>query len=380
MGGDLLAVPAPAGVERALRAGAVVDAGGAPDVVGVLGDGVDGTGDGDTQRAGVDDGPRRDVDDALAGGAAHQVHRCGPVPAGYGGGAAHCEPGDAQLRPARRAAVDPDGGLRLRGVGGRVRGGVLLGVDEAGRMSGAGATSRVRATGGAMTAWGRALHAELLKVVTLPAMWWSAAVAGAAAVAMVMSIPQNVVDGRSFGFEAIAPMWTLAVQIGFVAAGVAAAGAEHSTAQGETSLLVTPARGRLAAARLMVLTGTGLVAASVLVGASLAACPTISTAALWAGGRTVVWLTAVLLLAAGLGAALRSVIGASTAAVVLVILAPQLAVFLGDAARRLPGQAAQIWLTADASRAEVTSAGLIILAWTTAAQMAGIVRLVRADG
>jgi len=54
-------------------------------------------------------------------------------------------------------------------------------------------------------------------------------------------------------------------------------------------------------------------------------------------------------------------------------------VFLGDAARRLPGQAAQIWLTADASRAEVTSAGLIILAWTTAAQMAGIVRLVRAD-
>ena len=246
-------------------------------------------------------------------------------------------------------------------------------------MSGAGATSRVRATAGATTAWGRALHAELLKVVTLPAMWWSAAVAGAAAIATMMSVLQNVVDGRDFGFEEIAPMWTLAVQIGFVAAGVAAAGAEHSTAQGMTSLLVTPARGRLAAARLMVLTGTGLVAASVLVGASLAACPTMSTAALWAGGRTVVWLMAVLLLAAGLGAALRSVIGASTAAVVLVILAPQLAVFLGDAARWLPGQAAQIWLAADTSRADVASAGLIILAWTTAAQMAGIVRLVRAD-
>ena len=230
------------------------------------------------------------------------------------------------------------------------------------------------------TAWGRALHAELLKVVTLPAIWWSAAVAGAAAIATMMSVLQNVVDGRDFGFEEIAPMWALAVQIGFVAAGVAAAGAEHSTAQGMTSLLVTPARGRLAAARLMVLTGTGLVAASVLVGASLAACPTMSTAALWAGGRTVAWLTAVLLLAAGLGAALRSVIGASTAAVVLVILTPQLAVFLGDAARWLPGQAAQIWLTADALRADVTSAGLIILAWTTAAQIAGIIRLVRAYG
>ena len=174
-------------------------------------------------------------------------------------------------------------------------------------------------------------------------------------------------------------MWALAVQIGFVAAGVAAAGAEHSTAQGMTSLLVTPARGRLAVARLMVLTGTGLVVASVLVGASLAACPTMSRAALWAGGRTVVWLTAVLLLADGLGAALRSVIGASTAAVMLVILAPQLAVFLGDAARWLPGQAGQIWVTAGAPQADVTAAGLTSLAWAAAAQAVGVVRLLRAD-
>ena len=261
-----------------------------------------------------------------------------------------------------------------------MRGGVLLGVDEAGRMSGAGAASRVRATAGVTTVWGWALRAELVKVVTLPAMWWSAAVAGAAAVATMMSVLRDVVDGRGLGFEEVAPVWALAVQIGFVAAGVAAAGAEHSTAQGMTSLLVMPARGRLAVARLMVLTGTGLVASSVLVGASLAACPTMSTAALWAGGRTVVWMTAVLLLSAGLGAALRSIIGASAAAVVLVILAPQLAVFLGDAARWFPGQAAQIWLAAGASQADVTSAGLVILAWTAAAQIVGIIRLVRADG
>ena len=247
-------------------------------------------------------------------------------------------------------------------------------------MSGAGAASRVRATAGVTTVWGRALRAELVKVVTLPAMWWSAAVAGGAAVATMMSVLRDVGDGQGLGFGEVAPGWALAVQIGFVAAGVAAAGAEHSTAQGMTSLLVTPARGRLAAARLMVLAGTGLVAASVLVGASLAVCPAMSTTALWVGGRTMVWLTAVLLLSAGLGAALRSVIGASTAAVVLVILAPQLAVFLGDAARWLPGQAAQIWLAADTSRADVASAGLIILAWTMAAQIAGIVRLVWADG
>ena len=247
-------------------------------------------------------------------------------------------------------------------------------------MSGTGATSRVRATGGVMTAWGRALRTELLKVVTLPATWWSAAVAGAAAVATVMSVLQNVVDGRVLGFDEIAPTWTLAVQIGFVAAGVTVAGSEHSTAQGTTTLLVTPARGRLAAARLVVLTGTGLAAASTLVGASLAACPATSTAALWAGGRTVVWLTAVLLLAAGLGEALRNVISASTAAVVLVVLAPQLATFIGDAARWLPGQAGQIWVTATEQHSDVVAAGLTTLAWTTAAQAAGTARLVRADG
>ena len=142
---------------------------------------------------------------------------------------------------------------------------------------------------------------------------------------------------------------------------------------------MTPVRTRLAAARLMALTGTGLVAASILVGVSLAACPTISTTALWAGGRTVAWLTGVLLLAAGLGEALRSSIGALTAAVVLVILAPQLAVFLGDAARWFPGQAGQIWVTATEPRCDVVAAGTISLAWTVAAQAAGVVRLLGTD-
>jgi len=65
---------------------------------------------------------------------------------------------------------------------------------------------------------------------------------------------------------------------------------------------------------------------------------------------------------------------------VRVLRARRRAWFRGGAARWLPGQAAQIWLTADALRADVTSAGLIILAWTTAAQIAGIIRLVRAYG
>ena len=85
------------------------------------------------------------------------------------------------------------------------------------------------------------------------------------------------------------------------------------------------------------------------------------------------------MLAAGLGEALRSSIGALTAAVVLVILAPQLAVFLGDAARWFPGQAGQIWVTATEPRCDVVAAGTISLAWTVAAQAAGVVRLLGTD-
>ena len=122
------------------------------------------------------------------------------------------------------------------------------------RTGGAAGAAGARTVGhggaGAGSPWGRALRGELMKAVTLPSMWWTAAMTGAAGIAIIMSALQNSESGQSFGFEDIAPIWTLAVQIGFVTAGVIVAGAEHSSAQGMTSLLVTPARGRLVAARL----------------------------------------------------------------------------------------------------------------------------------
>ena len=225
----------------------------------------------------------------------------------------------------------------------------------------------------------RALRSELLKVATLPAMWWTLLVTAGLGAAIILSALQNDTGGRAFGFDQIAPTWTLAVQIGFVAAGVIMSGAERSIAQGTTTLLVTPARARLAAARLGALTGAGLVTASVLVSVGVVMCPEISAAALRAGGRSVVWLTAALLLAAGLGEILRSTTGAATAAVVLVVLAPQVAVIAGDAARWLPGQAGQIWVAAAGPRADVVMAGLVVLAWTAVAQAGGILRLIRSD-
>ena len=248
---------------------------------------------------------------------------------------------------------------------------------EAGGAGGARTIGHAGASAG--SPWGGALRGELLKAVTLPAMWWTAAVTGAAGIVIIMSALQNSEGGRSFGFEDIAPTWTLAVQIGFVAAGVIVSGAEHSSAQGMTSLLVTPVRGRLVAARLAVLIGGGLAAACALVAMGVVACPRTSSAALWAGGRTVVWLTAALLLAEGIGEIVRSATGAATAAAVLVVLAPQLASILGDAVDWLPGQAGQIWVAGGASRDGVVTAGLIALAWTTAATAGGAARLVRAD-
>ena len=252
------------------------------------------------------------------------------------------------------------------GAGARERAGAGTGVRVGTLTAGAGAR-------------GRALRSELLKVATLPAMWWTLLVTAGLGAAIILSALQNDTGGRAFGFDQIAPTWTLAVQIGCVAAGVIMSGAEHSSAQGATTLLVTPARARLAAARLGALTGAGLVTASVLVSVGVVMCPEISAAALRAGGRSVVWLTAALLLAAGLGEILRSTTGAATAAVVLVVLAPQVAVIAGDAARWLPGQAGQIWVAAAGPRADVVMAGLVVLAWTAVAQAGGILRLIRSD-
>ena len=61
------------------------------------------------------------------------------------------------------------------------------------------------------------------------------------------------------------------------------------------------------------------------------------------------------------------------------MIAPQLAALLGDTVRWLPGAAGQTWVAGAAPRADVVTAGLTILVWTTAAQAGGILRLTRAD-
>ena len=227
-------------------------------------------------------------------------------------------------------------------------------------------------------AWSLVLRSELMKVMTLPSLAWTVLLTCAAQAAVMLSASQSETLGGSFGFDQIVETWTLVAQVGFLAAGILISGSEHSSGQGMTTLLVTPGRARVAVARLVVLTCTGLLTATAITTAGVFACPAVSAAAWGAGGRTVAWLTAVLLLAAGIGEMLRHTTAVATTAVLLVVIAPQLAALLGDTVRWLPGAAGQTWVAGAAPRADVVTAGLTILVWTTAAQAGGILRLTRA--
>lgn len=177
-----------------------------------------------------------------------------------------------------------------------------------------------------------------------------------------------------YGFETVAWTWTSLVQIGFLAAGLLVSTAEHTSALGRATLLVLPARGVVWTARLTVLATITTTTAVLLVATAAATCPEVLTGeSLQAAARTVAWLVAAALMAAGTGAALRQVLGATTA-VLLVAVAPAAADLLGDAATWLPGVAARSWV-GESSWAD----GAVVLAWTAGALAAGVVRLIRSD-
>ena len=271
-------------------------------------------------------------------------------------------------------------------MGGRLHDGLLLDVDEAGRMSTEQPEQADAPTEGPgrrrSGAWSLVLRSELMKVMTLPSLAWTVLLTCAAQAAVMLSASQSETLGGSFGFDQIVETWTLVAQVGFLAAGILISGSEHSSGQGMTTLLVTPGRARVAVARLVVLTCTGLLTATAITTAGVFACPAVSAAAWGAGGRTVAWLTAVLLMAVGAGETVRRTTGTATAMAVLIVLGPELADLLGDAARWLPGPAGQDWVVEAGSRTGRVSgaaAGLTVLAWTVLAQAGGFLRLTRSD-
>lgn len=243
----------------------------------------------------------------------------------------------------------------------------------------------------------RAVRAEALKAAALPTLRWTGVLTVLASALMLATLhstlsgttgggPAQLDSGATasgpaiqapaeYGFETVAWTWTSLVQLGFLAAGLLVSTAEHTSALGRTTLLVLPARGVVWTARLAVLAAIATTAAVLLVPTATATCPEVFTGeSLQAAARTFVWLVAAALMAAGAGAALRQMLGAATALLLLVMVAPVAADLLGDAATWLPGVAARGWVR-DGSWGE----GVIVLAWTAGGLAAGAARLVRSD-
>lgn len=241
----------------------------------------------------------------------------------------------------------------------------------------------------------RVVRAEALKAAALPTLRWTAVLSVLASALMLATLhsalsattgggPAPLDSGAAepgpavlsgYGFETVAWTWTSLVQLGFLAAGLLVSTAEHTSALGRSTLLVLPARGAVWTARLAVLAAVATAAAELLVVTAAATCPEMLTEeSLQAAARAVAWLVAAALMAAGAGAALRQVLGAATALLLLVAVAPVASDLLGDAATWLPGVAARDWVR-DGSWGQ----GVVVLAWTSGATVAGGVRLARSD-
>lgn len=230
----------------------------------------------------------------------------------------------------------------------------------------------------------RGLRAETIKLVTLPALWWTAALTAAASGLTLWAAHASPPQPGRFGFDSLVWSWTMVVQVGFLVAGTLAATSDHVSAQGRTTLLVCPVRWQVAAARLVTLAGAALVAAVVLVAVGVSACPAgWEESARAAGGRTVVWLVAVTLASAGVGGLVRHQAGALTVSLLLVVVAPALAGILGAGSRWLVGVAGRAWVQAGTDAAptgtSALTAGFTVLAWVVVSQAAGTVRLLRSD-
>ena len=128
-------------------------------------------------------------------------------------------------------------GSAERGSGGR--------AGSAGR----GSVGRAGSAGRSRGALRRCLRAELLKERTLPALWWTVALTTGAAGLVLWSAHAAAPSGHGYGFQEVTWTWTMVVQVGFLVAGTLVATGEHTSAQGRTTLLVTPVRWRVAVAR-----------------------------------------------------------------------------------------------------------------------------------
>ncbi|MFT3876255.1 MAG: hypothetical protein QM708_07540 [Propioniciclava sp.] len=169
------------------------------------------------------------------------------------------------------------------------------------------------------------------------------------------------------------------VQAGPIVLGVIATTSEYTSRQIVVSLAAVPRRADLVAAKLLALTAStaAISLVSMLITFHVAG-------ATWSAGEarlttlTVGYLTAVGLMAGGLGLVLRHLIPTLGTALGLLVIAPPLLTPLTGLARYLPGTAATRWYGVQVAAPE-PGAGWLIAAWALVVCALGAVALVRKD-
>ncbi len=228
-----------------------------------------------------------------------------------------------------------------------------------------------------MTRMAGAFDAELRKLWSL---WQVPLVAVATwGVAWVVAATLRATPG-----EVLDPIDALAlvpdyVQVGPIVLGVIAVTSEYTSRQIVISLAAIPRRADLVAAKLLAL-GVSTTAISLI--AMLVAAQ--ASGASWTAGEarliglTTAYLTAVSLIAGGVGLGLRHLVATLGTALVLLIIAPPALTPLTALARYLPSAAATRWYGVHVTAPE-PEAGWLIAAWALASCAIGAVALERKD-
>ena len=243
-------------------------------------------------------------------------------------------------------------------------------------------------------AWPALLRSEWTKLSSVRSTWWCTAVfavvaGGAGWLAAATSGPSPRADVAvqvaltGFGFA----------QLALVVLGVLAVTAEFSTGMALVSWTVVPRRGRLLAAKTLVVAGWSVAVSTVLALTCFLAARTLTAvpggvspadpSVLRVLGLQVVATTLVVVLAVGVGTVLRSTAGAVGLAMALVFIAPPgLALAGSGLAARLSQALPALRVGEDAFLAVSTSwpVGLAVLgAWAAGTWVLGAVLLGRRD-
>lgn len=218
---------------------------------------------------------------------------------------------------------------------------------------------------------GAALHAELIKIATLPVAVLTIVATGAGSVVLAAAIAVQPV--RDPGLP-----WVQFAQIGFLLLGCLTSASEQVGGQIRTSLTAVPRRLRLLGAKVLAYLITALGMAAVTVAGAASVMPASPGRLLGAAA----YLSAIGLLGLGVGVITRNLVGAFAGTLAALLMVSPLLDGLPDLARYLPDQAgAALFQPAalDPTGLDPAVGGAVVLAWVAVVLAAAGARFVLSD-